>query len=54
MKKVILLLGVFALTACANPKNNSSKNIEEQTAVDQATVGGEKDENGCLTSAGEI
>lgn len=49
MKKVALLsLGFFALTACNNPKSNSTENAEEQT-----TVGGEKDQHGCLTGAGE-
>lgn len=54
MRKVVLLsIGIFALTACNNPKNNSSENTEEQTVTEQSTVGGDKDEHGCLTSAGE-
>ena len=50
MKKVALLsLIIFAFTACNNPnKNNSSKKTEEQP-----TIGGDKDEHGCLISAGE-
>ncbi|MFA7650760.1 MAG: hypothetical protein WCY06_10575 [Flavobacteriaceae bacterium] len=54
--KTLALLSIvfFALTACNNPKSNVSENTEEQT-TEQAntTVGGEKDEHGCLTSAGE-
>lgn len=59
MRKVALLsIGIFALTACNNPKNNSSENTEEQTVTEQTVteqspVGGDKDEHGCLTSAGE-
>ena len=54
MKKVALLsLGIFALTACNNPKNNSSKNAEEQTITEQPRVGGDTDEHGCLMAAGE-
>ena len=54
MRKVALLsIGIFALTACNNSKNNSSENAEEQTVTEQSTVGGDKDEHGCLTSAGE-
>ena len=54
MKKVALLsLGIFALTACNNPQNKSVENTEEQTAIEPTTLGGEKDEKGCLTAAGE-
>jgi hypothetical protein len=54
MKKVALLsLGIFVLTACNNQKNNSSENAEEQTATEQSTIGGDKDEHGCLTASGE-
>ncbi len=56
MKKVALLsIGFFALTACNNSKNNTSENTEgQETKTEQTTtVGGEKDEHGCLTSAGE-
>lgn len=54
MKKVALLsIGILALTACNNLKSNSFENTEEQTATEQSTVGGDKDEHGCLTSAGE-
>lgn len=54
MRKVVLLsIGIFALTACNNQKNNSSENAEEQTVTEQTTVGGDKDEHGCITSAGE-
>jgi hypothetical protein len=54
MRKVVLLsIGIFALTACNNQKNNSWENKEEQTVTEQSTVGGDKDEHGCLTAAGE-
>ena len=54
MRKVVLLsIGIFALTACNNQKSNSSENKEEQTVTEQSTVGGDKDEHGCLTAAGE-
>ncbi len=53
MEKIILLsLGLFALTACSNPKS-SSENTEEQTTIESTTIGGEKDEHGCLVAAGE-
>lgn len=54
MRKVALLsIGIFALTACNNQKSNSSENKEEQTVTEQSAVGGDKDEHGCLTAAGE-
>ena len=54
MRKVVLLsIGIFALTACNNQKSNSSEKTEDQTATEQSTVGGDKDEHGCLTAAGE-
>ncbi len=50
MKKVtILLLSVFALMACNNPKSDNSQNETETTHA----IGGDKDEHGCLTAAGE-
>jgi|SRR5690606_6056659 len=53
MEKVVLLsLGLFALTACNNPKS-SSENTDAQTTAESAAVGGEKDEHGCLVAAGE-
>ena len=53
MEKVILLsLGLLAMTACNNPKN-SSENTEAQTTTENAAIGGEKDEHGCLVAAGE-
>src|SRR5690606_38117133 len=45
-------LGLFALTACNNPKN-SSENTDAQTTTESTTIGGEKDEHGCLVGAGE-
>lgn len=40
------------MTACNNPQNNASENTEAQTETVQ-TIGGDKDEHGCLTAAGE-
>jgi len=54
MKRAALLsLGFLAFIACNNPENNSSEETEEQTTTQQPTVGGEKDEQGCLTASGE-
>lgn len=54
MRKVVLLsIGIFALTACNNQKNSSSENKAEQSVTEQSTFGGDKDEHGCLTAAGE-
>ena len=53
-KTVFILMSVFALTACNSAKNGTSKTDNEQTKMEETTkVGGEKDEHGCLTSAGE-
>ncbi|MFS0491315.1 hypothetical protein [Leadbetterella byssophila] len=35
------------------PINNSSENSEAKPVIEQSTVGGDKDEHGCLTAAGE-
>ncbi|MBS1577088.1 MAG: hypothetical protein JST09_17455 [Bacteroidetes bacterium] len=47
-KAALLVLGICALTAC-----NSSGGAKEQTVTERSTVGGDKDEHGCLTAAGE-
>lgn len=53
-KTVFILMSVFVLAACNSTKNNSSKTDTEQPNTEKTTkVGGEKDEHGCLTSAGE-
>ncbi len=53
-KTVLILMSVFALTACNNAKNDASKTDHEQAKTEEITeIGGEKDEHGCLTSAGE-
>ncbi len=50
MKKLaILLIGFIALTACNSQQKTNS---EEQVEVTEA-VGGDKDDHGCLTAAGE-
>ncbi len=54
MKKLaLLMLGVITLVACNSPKNNSSENSEEVT-TEQAAIGGEQDDHGCLIAAGEV
>lgn len=55
MRKVALLLsvGVLALTACNNPNNNTAKSAEIQPAEEQRAIGGNKDEHGCLSGAGQ-
>ncbi|MDR0227868.1 MAG: hypothetical protein LBI72_02230 [Flavobacteriaceae bacterium] len=54
MKNVLFLsLGLFALTACNNgQKNSSSENVEEQKET-ELSIGGTKDEHGCLVASGE-
>ncbi|HNF33089.1 MAG: hypothetical protein JST71_05465 [Bacteroidetes bacterium] len=53
-KTVFILMSAFALTACNSAKNDTSKTDNEQAKTEETTkVGGEKDEHGCLTSAGE-
>lgn len=53
-KTVFILMSAFAITACNSAKNDTSKTDKEQAKTEETTkVGGEKDEHGCLTSAGE-
>lgn len=53
-RTVFILMSIFALTACNNSKNDTSKGDNEQAKTEEATtVGSEKDEHGCITSAGE-
>lgn len=53
-KAVLILMSVLALTACNNSKSNTSKTDNEQIKTKETTkVGRQKDEHGCLTSAGE-
>ena len=53
-RTVFILMSVFALTSCNNSKSDTSKGDNEQAKTEEATaVGGEKDEHGCITSAGE-
>jgi len=57
MKKTVLLsAGLFALIACNNPNNTSSNNTEERVKAEEtpeAIVGGDRDEHGCVGSAGQ-
>mgnify|MGYP003365233172 CR=1 FL=1 len=59
MKKVILLslgIGTLLFTSCDNKKNQNdyNQNSQEQiTKEDQELLGGQKDDHGCLASAGE-
>lgn len=53
-KSIFILMSVLVLTACNNEKKDTVKSNDEQTKTEEPTaVGGEKDEHGCLTSAGE-
>lgn len=53
-RTVFILMSVFALTACNNSKNDTSKGDNEQAKAEETTaVGSDKDEHGCITSAGE-
>lgn len=53
-RTVFILMSVFALTACNNSKNDTSKVDNEQAKTEETTtVGSDKDEHGCITSAGE-
>lgn len=54
MKKVTLMtMLIFALMACNNTNNKSSENTEEPTETEQTVVGDDRDDRGCLVSAGE-
>lgn len=55
MKKTVFILSsVFVMTACNNSnKDTPSDEDKKSNIADTTTVGGEKDEHGCLTSAGE-
>ncbi|WP_313578549.1 hypothetical protein [Chishuiella sp.] len=59
MKKVILLsfgIGTLLFTSCDSKKDqkDSNQNTQEQIAKeDQHLLGGQKDDHGCLASAGE-
>lgn len=53
MKKLLFLsFGVAVLFGCNNPKTTSPEEMEEPV-VEQKSVGGDVDEYGCLTGAGE-
>lgn len=50
MKNITLLtLGLFAMASCNNPQRNAPENTGELTE----SVGGERDQHGCLASTGE-
>lgn len=54
MKKLIVAsLAMFAFAACNNSSNTPSEINETTASSDVENVGGQKDEHGCLTSAGE-
>ena len=52
-KTALLALGFFAISACNAPSNNTSENDETQTETEDTAIGGERDEHGCLSAAGE-
>lgn len=60
MNKILLLsAGLFALTACNNPKSNSLENADQQVKSEdtkgthEKALGGDADEHGCLSDAGQ-
>ena len=53
-KTVFILMSIFTLIACNNSKNDRAKSDDQQNSTEASNlVGGEKNEHGCLTSAGE-
>ncbi len=53
-RTVFILMSVFALTACNNSKSDTSKGDNEHAKTEESTaVGSDKDEHGCIASAGE-
>ena len=54
MKKLaILLIGFITLTACSGSQKSKTDEQVTETEVVAEQVGGEKDDKGCLTAAGE-
>ncbi len=54
MKKATLFsFALCALLACNSPENNTPQNTGEPTDNEAPAVGGEKDEHGCISAAGE-
>ncbi len=55
MKRLILLSFVFlAMIACNSPRDTSTEQVTEEQPTELTEVGGDTDEHGCLTAAGEI
>lgn len=53
-KTVLIVMTVFALTACNNSQSDgSNRDNESANSEETAVTGNDKDEHGCLTSAGE-
>jgi len=54
MKKGIgIVFGLFALVACNNTTKNTTNPQDKEATQEVQAVGGEKDDHGCLVSAGE-
>ncbi len=54
MKRIyFLLFAICVLSACNNGDDQSEDKSKDQPQTEQAAVGGDKDEHGCLTAAGE-
>ena len=54
MKKGIgLILGLFTLVACNNGPKNTTNTPTAELPQETQLVGGDKDDHGCLVSAGE-
>lgn len=53
MKKAVLLaFGFLVFTACGGPQDNEPQDMEEES-MEEAIVGDDRDEHGCIGSAGE-
>lgn len=52
MKNITLALVFLALMACNDKKGNTMENTEGQSP-ERPLIGGDRDEQGCLTAAGE-
>ncbi len=56
MKKLaFIVMSLFTLTACNNaPKHNESEKVADQSKKEETpSIGGSKDEHGCLVAAGQ-
>lgn len=52
-KGIGLILGLFMFVGCNNTPKKTTTSIVEETTQETQLIGGEKDNQGCLSSAGE-